>query len=230
MKDFMTLHYGEHGIHCCSPQTKSQDISTSTALILATIFLVPQLYEWSKLLLLHPKTQQRFAMNNDLEQLYTLSAYSQVGFLAFCNLLLGNGVESLICTLLSWTMDGVGVHLVNIRREVWPGEESLTHPPVPRDRGSKHQGQLLLEKKIRRIVRNTYHLKQESLSKILLMSAYHKCLADSWEQQYQVLSMSKIKTRRSCLIVVLWQTCSHRHIQQLISVLTGKAPPPGNFL
>lgn len=75
-----------------------------------------------------------------------ISVDSQIGLLAFYYLLLGDGVESLICALISWAMDGIGVHLINIGGEVRPGDESLTRPPVPWDLGIKHHGQLLLEK------------------------------------------------------------------------------------
>lgn len=71
-------------------------------------------------------------------------AYLQVGFLAFHDLLFGDGVEGLISALLSGAVDGVGVHLVNIWRKVRPRQQSLSLPPVPCDRGVKRQGQLLL--------------------------------------------------------------------------------------
>ncbi len=79
---------------------------------------------------------------------YTLEELvnSQVGFLAFNYLLLWDWVESFICSILFWAMDGVGVHFIDIGREVRPGEESLSRPPVPCDCGIKLHGKLLLEK------------------------------------------------------------------------------------
>lgn len=91
----------------------------------------------------------------------TILGHSQVGLLAFDYLFFWNGVESLVCSLLSGAVDGVGVHLIDIGREVRPGDQSLACPPIPRDCGLKHHGQLLLEREMRKNVRNTPHMPEK---------------------------------------------------------------------
>lgn len=162
------------------------------------------------------------------------SAYSQIGFLAFHYLLLGNGVQGLICSLVSWAVDGIGVHLIDIRREVRPGQESLAHPPVPSDRSIKHHGQLLLQKEYED--KNSRWLHNCLKSKVARFNNFpYVCLPGMLGQLLKAIISDAghvWNENTVCMFVLrlsvnIWSQKWTLH--NLSSVLTGKALLLGNF-